>query len=169
MELLLLPHADSLCGSWNTQEERGDGIRCINQLAVDRIITGDNQLRSLFLLATECEHLALSVASAGESLQQRRLVHLIVARRQRDRKGTESQDFYCQQPNPSFHCFSVAPKLGTQCAAHMDLWRTLKMQTAADSKRRNGTKAWGGGTMVSQKPGVSLLMLPSSGPGSQEQ
>lgn len=61
--------------------------------AIDRVTTGDDQL-SAFLLVSKHEHLALSVASAGESLQQRRLVHLIVARRQRDRKGMESHYFF---------------------------------------------------------------------------
>lgn len=58
--------------------------------AVDGVTTGDDQLRNAFLLLSRHEHLALSVESAGESLRQRRLVRLIVARRQRDRKGMES-------------------------------------------------------------------------------
>lgn len=69
-----------------------DAIQCINQLAVDTIITGDNQLRSKFLLVSE--HGLLTLSNAGENLRQRRLVHLSVARRQRDSKGTESQYFF---------------------------------------------------------------------------
>lgn len=60
------------------------------QSACCGVTTGDSQLGSVFLLVSKHEHLALSVASAGESLRERRLVHLVVARRQRDRKGTES-------------------------------------------------------------------------------